>query len=40
MIAIRSFGASAPIKELLKRFGFTAEAVYQAAKGQLAKEMK
>jgi transketolase len=35
IIAMRSFGASAPIKDLTKHFGFTADAVYQAAKAQL-----
>jgi transketolase len=35
---MRSFGASAPLKELQKTFGFTPEAVYQAAKAQLAGE--
>jgi transketolase len=34
MIGMRSFGASAPLKDLLKHFGFTADAVYQAAKKQ------
>ena len=32
MIGMRSFGASAPLKDLLKEFGFTADTVYQAAK--------
>ncbi len=36
IIAMRSFGASAPLKDLLKKFGFTVEAVVQAAKDQLA----
>ncbi len=35
MIGMRGYGASAPIKDLLKEFGFTSDAVYQAAKGQL-----
>ena len=35
MIGMHSFGASAPFKDLLKKFGFTADAVYQAAKGLL-----
>jgi transketolase len=34
-IAMRSFGASAPLKDLLKEFGFTAEKVVEAAKLQL-----
>jgi transketolase len=37
MVGMRSFGASAPIKDLLKEFGFTPDAVYQAAKKQLGK---
>jgi transketolase len=32
---MRTFGASAPLKELLKKFGFTAENVVSAAKQQL-----
>jgi transketolase len=35
MIGMHGFGASAPFKDLLKHFGFTADAVYQAAKKQL-----
>jgi transketolase len=38
IIAMRSFGASAPAKDLQKRFGFTADAVYEAAKAQLTRE--
>jgi transketolase len=34
-IGMRSFGASAPLKDLVKRFGFTAEQVVAAAKEQL-----
>lgn len=37
MIGMRSFGASAPLKDLLKHFGFTTEAVILAAKKQLGK---
>ena len=37
MIGMRSFGASAPIKDLLKEFGFTVDAVYDAAKKQIGK---
>ncbi len=37
IIAMRSFGASAPIGPLMTHFGFTAEAVYEAAKRQLGK---
>jgi transketolase len=36
VIGMRSFGASAPLKDLLKHFGFTVDAVCQAAKAQLA----
>jgi len=35
IIAMRSFGASAPAGDLATRFGFTAERVYEAAKAQL-----
>ena len=34
-IGMRSFGASAPLKHLLKKFGFTVEAVVNAAKQQV-----
>jgi transketolase len=37
MIGMRSFGASAPIKDLLKEFGFTVDAVYQVAKRQIGR---
>jgi transketolase len=37
IIAMRSFGASAPIGPLMKHFGFTAEHVYAAARRQLGK---
>ena len=37
IIAMRSFGASAPLKDLMKHFGFTPDAVVKAAKEQLAK---
>jgi transketolase len=36
VVGMKTFGASAPLKDLLKFFGFTADAVYQAAKTQLA----
>jgi transketolase len=36
IIGMRSFGASAPIKDLVKKFGFTPERVLQAATAQLA----
>jgi len=35
VIGMRSFGASAPIKDLLKHFGFTTDHVVAAAKEQL-----
>src|SRR5262249_18638715 len=34
-IGMRSFGASAPLKDLLKKFGFTADHVVAAARDQL-----
>jgi transketolase len=34
-IAMRTFGASAPLKDLQRRFGFTPEAVVEAARAQL-----
>ncbi|MCY2937156.1 MAG: transketolase [Planctomycetota bacterium] len=37
VIAMRSFGASAPLKDLLVEFGFTPAKVVEAAKAQLAK---
>jgi transketolase len=37
-IGMKTFGASAPLKELQKKFGFSAEAVVAAAKRQLAKK--
>lgn len=36
-IGMRSFGSSAPIKDLMKKFGFTPEKVLAAAKEQIAK---
>ena len=36
-IGMHGYGASAPIKDLLKEFGFTADVVYQAAKKQVGK---
>ncbi len=36
MVGMRSFGASAPLKDLLKKFGFTVEVVVAAAKRVLA----
>jgi transketolase len=37
VIGMHTFGASAPLKDLLKHFGFTVEAVIQAAKKQMGK---
>jgi transketolase len=37
IIGMKAFGASAPLKELLKKFGFTPEAVLQAAREMLGK---
>src|SRR5262249_13692019 len=37
MIGMQTFGASAPLEELLKKFGFVRENVVSAAKAQLAK---
>ena len=37
IIGMKTFGASAPLKALLKQFGFTVEAVVAAAKAQIAK---
>ena len=38
IIGMKTFGASAPLKELLVKFGFTPEHVYAAAKQQLARK--
>ncbi len=37
IIGMHTLGSSAPIKDLLKKFGFTPEAVLKAAKDQMAK---
>jgi transketolase len=34
---MHGFGASAPLKDLLKRFGFTPDLVMEAARQQIAK---
>jgi transketolase len=39
-IGMKTFGASAPLKELLKEFGFSVDHVYKAAKEQLARAKK
>jgi transketolase len=36
MIGMHTFGASAPLKDLLKKFGFTADAVVAAARQVIA----
>jgi transketolase len=38
ILGMHTFGASAPIKDLQKKFGFTTEAVLQAARELLAKK--
>jgi len=35
-VCIETFGASAPLKQLLKKFGFSAEKIVAAAKSQIA----
>ena len=35
IIGMHGFGASAPLKDLLKKFGFTADLVMEAARGQI-----
>jgi len=37
MIGMRTFGASAPLKDLLKKFGFTVENVVATAKQAMGK---
>ena len=37
-LGMTTFGASAPLKDLLKHFGFTKDAVIAAAKEQIAKK--
>jgi transketolase len=39
-IGMTTFGASAPLKELLKKFGFTPEAVAQAAREEIRKAQR
>ncbi|HJY85680.1 MAG TPA: hypothetical protein VKE24_02480 [Candidatus Acidoferrales bacterium] len=36
-IGMKTFGASAPLRELQRKFGFTPERIITAAKAQLAK---
>jgi len=40
IVGMSTFGASAPIKDLLGKFGFTAEKVIEAARAQVAKHKK
>ena len=40
IIGMKTFGASAPLKELQKKFGFTADHVVAAAKGQVQRKAK
>ena len=40
MIGMKTFGASAPLKELQKKFGFVPENVIGAAKAQIARAMR
>jgi transketolase len=37
IVGMRTFGASAPLKELTKKFGFSVEAVVEAAKKEIAR---
>ncbi len=37
IVGMKTFGASAPLKELTKKFGFTVEAVVDAAKREMAR---
>jgi transketolase len=37
VIGMHSFGASAPLKDVLKKFGFNSDRVIQAAKNQIAR---
>ena len=39
-IGMHTFGSSAPIKDLMKKFGFTPEKVLAAAKEQIAKSKR
>ncbi len=39
-VVMHTFGASAPLKDLLRKFGFTPEAVYDLAKQQIARVQK
>jgi transketolase len=39
-VCIETFGASAPLKQLLKKFGFSAENIIDAAKKQIAQNQR
>ena len=40
IIGMNTFGASAPLKDLLGKFGFTPEKVLEAARAQVAKHKR
>ena len=40
IIGMHTFGASAPLKDLLKKFGFSVEKVVDAARRQLSKRRR
>jgi transketolase len=40
VIGMKTFGASAPLKEVTQKFGFTPQRVLDAAKAQIAKHKK
>lgn len=40
IIGMKTFGASAPLKELQKKFGFTKDNIVTAAKGQVLRKAK
>jgi transketolase len=39
-VGMKTFGASAPLKELQKKFGFTVDHVVEAARAQLARRQE
>jgi transketolase len=40
MVTMKSFGASAPLKDLQTKFGFNPEAIVQSARDQIARCQK
>jgi transketolase len=40
IIGMHTFGASAPIKDLIRKFGFTPDKIVEAAKAQIARKNK